>query len=118
MPQNPLVLVLSRKRSVVTTLVRNLKAHQLAVYGTSSLDRAIRSITSHQPKDVVADPTTEECSALLERSGGWKSITLMAIAESEKTALKARQIGIKNVIRDDDTDAIVRAVLELVQKCA
>ena len=116
MAEAPVVLVLARDQSLVERLVRDLKAEGLVVYGTISLDKAVRSMTAQQPKVLVADPASEECVSLLDRSGGWKSIALVAIAESEETVGKAREMGINNVIKSDDAGAIVKAVLNLLPR--
>ena len=112
----PVVLVMARDQSLVGRLVRDLKAEGLVAYGTTSLDKAVRSMTSRQPRVLVADPSSGECVSLLDRSGGWKSIALVAIAESEGTVQKAREMGIDNVIQSDDTSAIVKAVLNLLDR--
>jgi hypothetical protein len=116
MADAPLVLVHSRDSSIVTRVVKSLKGKRIPAYGTTSLDAAIDAMDLHQPKVLVADPATEHCSALLDRSGGWKSISLAAIAESGATAKKARKMGIRNVIASDDTEAIVAAVVHLLQQ--
>lgn len=107
---------MARSKSVVDELVQALSAQKLSVAGTTSLDKAIDSITAHQPKVIVADPGTRECSILLQRSGGWDSITLVAIAESAKTVQTAKKMGINTVIPSKDTAAIVRAVLDQLRK--
>ena len=105
------VLVLTRDKALVDELVRKLEAQNISVYGTTSVDKAIASMTSKQPRVLVADPGTKECSRLLEESSGWKSITVVAIAESDSTAEKAQQMGINDIIRSGDAAAVVAAVL-------
>jgi hypothetical protein len=112
----PVVFVMARSKSLVDELVKTLCAHNLSAAGTTSLDKAINEITAHQPKVIVADPGTRECSILLQRSGGWDSIRLVAIAESDKTLRHAEKMGINTVIRSKDTAAIIKAVLEQLQK--
>ena len=105
------VLVMTRDKALVEELVRRLEAQNISVYGTTSVEKAIASMTSQQPRVLVADPGTEECSRLLEKSSGWQSITVVAIAESNTTAEKAEKMGIKDIIRGKDTSAVVAAVL-------
>ena len=113
--QDAPVLVLSDNQELVDLLVQNLKARGLSAFGTTSLREAIRSLTLLQPKIVVMDPTSEKCFELLDdRSGGWKSLTIVAIAESKSSAERAREMGIDDVIMSNDSKAVVKAVLDLV----
>src|SRR5215471_5290863 len=111
----PTVLVIANDQSLVDLLVRNLKAHGLAVFGTTSLDEAVRSMPLLAPEVVIVDPTSEECFALLDNfHSGWKSIGLVAIVESEAAAQRAREMGINEVIMSRDIGAVVDAVLDLL----
>ena len=114
--ETPVVFVMARTKSLVDELVKTLSAQNLTAAGTTSLDKAIDEITAHQPKVLIADPGTRECSILLQRSGGWNQISLVAIAESAKTVRHAEKMGINTVIPSKDTAAIIKAVLEHLQK--
>jgi CheY-like chemotaxis protein len=115
MTEAPVTLVVARKESTVNHLVQNLKAHGIAAFGTTSLDEAVRLMALLKPQAVVIDPTTEECFALLDDlSGGWQSIGLVAIVESEASAQRVRQMGIDEVIMGEDAGAVADAVMDLV----
>src|SRR5437870_5034467 len=115
MSDAPVALVVAQNESLVDHLVRNLKAHGVAVFGTTSLDEAVRLMTLLRPEVVVMDPTSEECFALLDDlTGGWQSIGLVAIAESEVSAQRAREMGIDEVIMGEDGGAVADAVMDLL----
>ncbi len=117
MSERPVVLVVAKDQELVDLLVRSLKARNLAAFGTAVIGDGIRSTELLRPTVVVVDPTSEECFALLDDlSGGWQSIGLVAIAESEVAASRARDIGIDEVVMGDDVNAVVNAVIELLQK--
>ena len=117
MVEAPVVLVVAKEESLVNRLVQGLMANGIAAFGTRSLDDAVRSMVLLQPEVVVVDPTSEECFALLDDlSGGWRSIGLVAVVESDAGAQRAREMGIDEVIIGEDTGAVVDAVMELVQE--
>ena len=116
MSEAPVVLVIADSKSIVVQLVQNLKAHGLAAFGTTILDEAIRLMALLEPEVVVVDPTSDECFTLLgDLTSDWKSLGLVAIAESEVAADRARQMGIDEVIMSHDVGAIADAVLAFVR---
>ena len=115
MTDAPIALVVAQNELLMDHLVRNLKAHGIAVFGTTSLDEAVRLMTLLRPEVVVIDPTSEECFALLDDlNGGWRSMGLVAIVESEAAAQRAREMGIDEVIMGEDAGAVADAVMDLV----
>jgi CheY-like chemotaxis protein len=112
----PVVLVVATRRSLVDRLVQDLRAHGLTTFGTTA-DDSVRSAGLLQPAVVVIDPTSEECSALLstfDRSS--QSLRVVAIAESEEAVERNRELGIDEVIMEDDAAGIVNAVLDLLEE--
>jgi hypothetical protein len=117
MSQPPVVLVVIRNDLHLDQLMRGLKGHGLVAFGTSSQDEAVRLMAVLRPEVVVIDPTSDECAAVLdEKSGGWQSLGLVAVVESEKSAQSARELGIDEVIMAQDTSAAVSAVLGLLHQ--
>lgn len=117
MSEAPVVLVVATRRSLVDRLVRDLRAHGLMSFGTTSADDSVRSVGLLRPEVVVIDPTSDECSTLLsnlDRSS--TSLRLVAIAESEEAAERSREMGIDEVIMGDDAMAVVEAVLNLLDE--
>ena len=117
MSEAPVVLVVATRRSLVDRLVRDLRAHGLMSFGTTSADDSVRSVGLLRPEVVVIDPTSDECSTLLsnlDRSS--RSLRLVAIAESEEAAERSREMGIDEVIMGDDAMAVVEAVLNLLDE--
>jgi CheY-like chemotaxis protein len=113
--QSPVVLVVIRTDLYLVPLMLNLTAQGLAAFGTSSLNEAARLMALHRPEVVVIDPTSEEClAALHEKSSGWQSLGLVAVAESDDSAKRAREMGIDEIIMANDTGAVVDAILDLL----
>src|SRR5947207_15037355 len=111
----PVVLVVATRRSLVDRLVQDLRAHGLMSFGTTSGEDSVRSVGLLQPEVVVIDPTSDECSALLNNfDTSSRSLRLVAIAESEEAAERSREMGIEEVIMGDDAIGVVDAVLNLV----
>ena len=115
MSEAPVVLVVATQRSLVDKLVQDLRAHGLMSFGTTSGEDSVRSVGLLQPEVVVIDPTSDECSALLNNfDTSSRSLRLVAIAESEEAAERSREMGIEEVIMGDDAIGVVDAVLNLV----
>ena len=117
MGQLPVVLIVIRNNLHLDQLMRNLKAHGLAPFGTSSKSEAVRLISMIRPEVVVIDPTSEECVAVLDEKGsGWQSLALVAVVESDESARRAREMGIDEVIMSAHTCYAAASVLELLQQ--
>src|SRR2546426_10517809 len=102
MYEAPVVLVVADSKAIVNQLVQNLKAHGLAAFGTNALKEAIRLMALLDPEVVVVDPTSEECFRLLnDLTGGWQSLGLVAIAETETEAQRVREMGIDVIMSHD-----------------
>jgi CheY-like chemotaxis protein len=110
------VLVFAKDVPLVDRIVKNLKAYDLRAFGETSVAEAIHSMRSLEPEVVVADPTSEECIALLQDKNDRKSIVLVAVVESEESAQKAAEMGIDEVFLCDDDGAIADAVLDRLQQ--
>ena len=98
MSEAPVVLVVATQRSLVDKLVQDLRAHGLMSFGTTSGEDSARSVGLLQPEVVVIDPTSDECSALLNNfDTSSRSLRLVAIAESagliNEVSLCQRQVG-------------------------
>jgi CheY-like chemotaxis protein len=117
MAEAPVVLVVATRRSLVDKLVQDLRAHGLMSFGTTSADDSVRSVGLLRPEVVVIDPTSDECSMLLNHvDTSSRSLRLVAIAESEEAAERSREMGIDEVIMGNDAMAVVEAVLNLLDE--
>jgi CheY-like chemotaxis protein len=115
MSQPPVVLVVIRNNLHLVPLMLNLKAQGLAAFGTSSLNEAILLMAQLRPEVVVIDPTSEECFAVLNlESSSWQTLGLVAVAESDDSVKRAREMGIDEIIMAYDTCAVVDAILDLL----
>ena len=117
MSEPPVTLVVIRNEVHLNHLVRNLRASGVTVFGASSLDGAVRLVSSLRPEVVVIDPASEECSAVLDHMNeAWQSMALVPVAESPDAASRAHEMGIDDVLMGDDTVAVFDAVIDHLEQ--
>ncbi len=94
--------------------MRSLKAHGFTAFGAATIDESVSAMEILRPEVLVVDPASDECSALLDSASGWQTLGLVAVAETDAAAQRAREMGIEDVVMSDDTSALVDAVLDLL----
>jgi hypothetical protein len=117
MSEPPVTLVVIRNEKHLNHLVGNLRASGVKAFGASSLDGTVRLMSFLRPEVVVIDPASEECFAVLDHmDDAWRSMTLVAVAESPDAARRAHEMGIDDVIMGDDTVAVFDAVIDHLEQ--
>lgn len=115
-PQD-VVLVFAQDPILVARLARHLRAHGFGAFSATSVAEGLSLMQLLQPKVVVLNPTSKEGYALLHDStSSWETMRIVAMVDSEVSAQKAREMGIEEVIMDDDPRSVVDEVSLLLHE--
>jgi DNA-binding NtrC family response regulator len=108
------ILVVDKEKILVDLLIRALSSDDVAAFGTTSAQEALRLLDMNAPSLVVFDPTVSNGSVLLDavvRSGS----KVVAVCGSTETVERVRAAGLSEIVdRNAGLDVLVASIRRLV----
>lgn len=108
------ILVVDKEKILVDLLVRALTSDDVAAFGTTSAEDALRLLDMNAPTLVVVDPSVSESTILLDSIARSGSKTVV-VSNSPQATERAKSAGLKEVVdRDAGLEALVFAIRRLI----
>ena len=108
------ILVVDKEKILVDLLIRALSSDDVAAFGTTSAEEALRLLDMNAPALVVLDPSVSSSSALLDavvRSGS-KAVVVSGSAEVTE---RAQAAGLREIVdRNAGLDTLVASIRRLI----
>jgi DNA-binding NtrC family response regulator len=108
------ILVVDKEKILVDLLVRALSSDDVAAFGTTSAEEAMRLLDMNAPTLVVVDPSVSNSPSLLDSIAQSGSKTIVVSSSPEMSA-RAKSAGLNEIVdRDAGLETLVFSIRRLV----
>jgi len=108
------ILVVDKEKILVDLLIRALASDEVAAFGTTSAQEALRLLDMNAPTLVVLDTSVSSGSGLLDAVVQSKA-KVVAVCDSPEAVERMRAVGIRDVVdRAGGLDALVNSIRRLL----
>lgn len=108
------ILVVDKEKILVDLLVRALSSDDIAAFGTTSAEDALRLIDMNPPALIVLDPSVSSGAVLLDTLSH-SNVKVVVVSGSPEMTASVRALGFQNIVdRDAGLDALVSSIRRLL----